>query len=117
MNKEINPGFRRASRKIIDDGPRYGMYVWELPDGEIAGDGDGNIMNVFCMRGDRKAIEALADAAKHYGFPDGKPLWWAGKRRISDEELEEQQTRERLGLTPDPLDFGAYRDELRSRNV
>ena len=91
------------------------MYVWEMPDGEILGDGDGNIMNVFCLKGDQKAIRALADAARHYGIDEGQPVWWSGKRRINDEELQEQEMREKLGLTPDPLDYGALKDEMRAR--
>lgn len=92
------------------------MYVWETPDGEVLGDDDGNIMNVFCMKGDRKAIAALADAARHYGYPLGTPVWWTGKRRITDEELAEQETREKLGLTPDPLDYPALMEQLRERH-
>ena len=117
MNREVNQGFKRTGRRFVEEVP-YGMYVWEIEeDGEtkILGDGDGNIMNVFCMKGDRKAIAALADAARHYGYPEGRPVWWSGKRRITDEELEEQQMREKLGLTPDPLDYGAIKDELRAK--
>ncbi len=91
------------------------MYVWQCADGEVLGDDDGNIMNVFCMKGNRRAIRALAEAAKHYGHEDGKPVWWSGKRRVNDEELEEQKMREKLGLTPDPLDYGAIKDELRAK--
>lgn len=109
-------GFKTLNRQQVEEVP-YGMYVWRLPDGEVLGDGDGNIMNVFCMKGDRKAIAAITDAARHYGFPEGAPEWWSGKRRITDEELEEQQMRERLGLIPDPLDIGALRDEARSKKA
>lgn len=109
-------GFKTLNRQQVEEVP-YGMYVWRLPDGEVLGDGDGNIMNVFCMKGDRKAIAAITDAARHYGFPEGTPEWWSGKRRITDEELEEQQMRERLGLIPDPLDIGALRDEARSKKA
>lgn len=91
------------------------MYVWQTPDGETLGDSDGNIMNVFCMKGDLRAVNALAEAAKHYGFPEGRPVWWSGKRRINDEELEEQQMREKFGLVPDPLDIGAIKDEARAK--
>ena len=107
---------KTTNRQQVEEVP-YGMYVWQTPDGEVLGDEDGNIMNVFCMKGDRRAIAALADAARHYGFPEGKPVWWTGKRRITDEELEEQQMREKLGLTPDPLDYGAIKDEMRARNL
>jgi hypothetical protein len=101
-----------TGKNIVEEVP-YGMYVWECPDGEILGDDDGNIMNVFCMKGDRRAIEALTAAAKHYGFEAGKVVWWSGKRRITDEQLEEQEARARMGLVPDPLDFGAIKDTER----
>lgn len=117
MSKEVNQGFRTTNRQFVDDVP-YGMYVWEIEeDGEkkILGDNDGNIMNVFCMKGDRKALAAIADAAKHYGFPEGRAVWWGGKRPITDEEYEEQLMRERLGLIPDPLDYGAIKDEERAK--
>lgn len=104
--------FKNTGKRLVEEVP-YGMYVWECADGEILGDEEGNIMNVFCMKGDRRAIEAITAAAKHYGFAEGKPVWWSGKRRISDEELEEQEARARLGLVPDPLDYGAIRDEQR----
>lgn len=117
MNTEL-PGLKTTNRQMIEEVP-YGMYVWEIEeDGEkkVLGDDDGNIMNVFCMKGDRKAIDALTQAARHYGFPEGRPVWWSGKRPISDEELAEQEARERLGLVADPLDYGAIRDEMRMKN-
>lgn len=111
-----NEGFRTTNRQAVEEVP-YGMYVWQTPDGEVLGDGDGNVMNVFCMKGDRKAINALADAARHYGYAEGTPVWWSGKRRINDEELEEQEVRERMGLVPDPLDYAAIKDEQIQRKV
>lgn len=113
MNDKLK-GLKTTGRNQVEEVP-YGMYVWQCPDGEVLGDDDGNIMNVFCMKGDRRAIKALADAAKYYGFPEGQPVWWSGKRRITDEELAEQEMREKLGLTPDPLDYGAIMDEMRAR--
>ena len=107
-------GFKTTNRQEIEEVP-YGMYVWQNPDGEIFADEDGNVMNVFCMKGNRKAIQALIDAARYYGAGEGKPVWWPGKRRITDEELEEQRLREKFGLTPDPLDYGALMEESRAR--
>lgn len=104
----------RTTNKSIVDEYEYGMYVWQTPDGEILGDGDGNIMNVFCMKGNNQAIAALRQAAKHYGFTEGKPVWWPGKRRISDEEYEHQKMREAAGLVPDPLDWRAIQEEERA---
>lgn len=108
-----------VNRQQVEEVP-YGMYVWEIEeDGEkkVLGDDDGNVLNVFCMKGNREAIKALADAARYYGFPDGKAIWWSGKRRVTDEELHEQEMREQLGLVPDPLDYGAIMETLRERKI
>lgn len=109
------PGLKTTGRSVVNDQAPYGMYVWRMPDGEVLGDGDGNIMNVFCTYGDRRAINALAEAARGYGFAEGQAEWWSGKRRITDEELAEQETREKLGLEPDPLNYGAIMDEMRAK--
>jgi hypothetical protein len=102
---------KTTGKGIVEEVP-YGMYLWECADGEVAGDDEGNVMNVFCIKGDRKAIDALTQAAKHYGvYEGGKPVWRSGARRVTDEELEEQEMRAKFGLTPDPLDYGALRDD------
>lgn len=105
---------KTTGRNVVEEVP-YGMYVWRCADGEIAGDGDGNIMNVFCMKGDKAAIKAITNAAHYYGFGEGGQVeWWSGKRPISDEQYEEQLARQEAGLVPDPLDYGAIRDEERA---
>lgn len=104
--------FSTVGKRIVEEVP-YGLYVWQTPDGEVLGDDDGNIMSVYCLKGDRKAIDAITQAARYYGHPEGQPVWWTGKRQISDEEYEEQRQREMLGLIPDPWDLGALRDEAR----
>lgn len=115
INLMSNAGLITTNREAVEEVP-YGMYVWQNPDGEIFSDGDGNVMNVFCLKSDRRAVQAIIEAARHYGAGEGKPLWLSGKRRITDEELEEQQMRERLGLTPDPLDVGAMKDAELARS-
>ena len=100
--------------RAVEEVP-YGIYVWRCSDGEVLGDGDGNIMNIFCIKGDRDAIRKITEAAKYYGFTEGEPEWWSGQRPVSDEEFQEQITRQKLGLVPDPLDHGAIMDELRGR--
>ena len=91
------------------------MYVWQNEDGEIFGDDDGNVLNVFCMKGDRRAMKALSDAARYYGAGEGKPIWWSGKRPVTDEELAEQEMRQKLGLIPDPLDYAAVTEEMKEK--
>lgn len=109
-------GFKTTNRQEVEEVP-YGMYVWENPDGEVFGDDDGNVMNVFCMKGDRAAMKALSDAARYYGAGEGKPVWWSGKRPITDEELAEQEMRQQLGLVADPLDIAAIRDQERAKRI
>lgn len=103
---------RTTNREAVEEVP-WGMYVWVLPDGSTLADDDDNVMNVFCMKGNQKAQKVLAEAAAYYGYPEGRAVWKSGARRITDEELAEQQMRERWGLIPDPLDYGAIMDELR----
>jgi hypothetical protein len=101
------------NKRFVKEVP-WGVYVWQTPDGEFLGDGDGNFMLVFCEENDQNAIKAITDAARHYGYPEGKAVYWSGKRPISEEEYESQLAREKAGLVPDPLDIGAIRDEERA---
>jgi len=105
-----------TSVKPIEEVP-YGVYVWRCSDGEFLGDGDGNVMNIFAMKSDVTAIRKIAEAAKHYGFPEGEAVFWSGRRPISDEEYAQQRAREKLGLVPDPLDYGAIADEQRTKRA
>lgn len=105
---------KTTGRRVVDETP-YGTYVWQAPDGEFLGDGEGRLLSVFAMRGDLSKITALAKVAAAYGYKDGSPVFWAGKRKITDEEYEEQTARDRLGLVADPLDYAAIRDELRAK--
>lgn len=103
---KLNP----MRRTIVNETP-YGIWVWILPDGRALGDTDGNIMNMVGTQYDLKASQAITDAAKSYGFPEGHAQYWPGKRPVTDEEYEEQLSRQRMGLIPDPLDYGAVKDE------
>ena len=58
-------------------------------------------------------MNLLADAVRQYGIYDGKPKFLSGRRKIDDEEFEYQQQRLKWGLTPDPLDIGNYKDEMK----
>lgn len=99
---------------IEEDAP-WGMFVWMLPNGDFFADDDGNVMNVSShTKNNPAAVKALRDGARLFGL-EGKPVWLAGRRRITDEEHEEQLARERWGLIPDPLDYGALQEEARSR--
>jgi hypothetical protein len=109
MNKMKN--FRM--RKV--DESSFGLYVWKLPTGEILGDEDGNILNVPSEQYNLGRIKILRDAATHYGYPEGEPLFMSGRRRVTDEEEEEQIERMKEGKTPDIYDAPALLDELAAK--
>lgn len=92
---------------------RYGVYVWEMPDGRWVGDDEGHYMLIPSEYGDTNKIKALTDAAKSYGVYEGKPKFLSGRRKVSDAEYDEQQARLRAGLTPDPWDVGEGLDMYR----
>lgn len=101
-----------TNRSSVDEAP-YGTYVYQCEDGEFLGDGDGNLMCILGAPNDAKKVRKMIEAAKHYGFTNGKVVFWNGKRPVSDAEYEEQRLRQMMGLVPDPLDIGAIRDENR----
>lgn len=90
-----------------------GLYVWEMPDGRWVGDDEGNFMNIKAKKGDIRRISQLADAARAHGINEGRAVFLSGKRRVTDEQYEEQRQRLMFGLTPDPEDNFAQLDELK----
>lgn len=106
---------KTTNRSQVEEVP-WGMYVWQTPDGEVLGDDEGNVMNVFVWepKGRAAARQALREAARYWGHPEGAPVWWSGVRPIDDEQLAYQTERAKQGLVPDPLDIGAIQDEMRA---
>lgn len=104
---------KKTGFKFKEGETRLGVYVWEMPDGRWIGDDDGNFLSVASMRGDRSRIDLLAKAVRGYGIDMGSPKFLEGSRQIDDEEFEYQKQRLRWGLTPDPLDIGVYKDEMK----
>lgn len=91
----------------------YGCWVWECPDGEVVGDGE-QFMLVFGTDSDQAAIKAITDAARSYGYPEGKPVFWPDVRPVTDEEYESQMSRAEEGLVPDPFDMSAINEEMQA---
>ena len=85
----------------------WGLYFWRLPDGHLFKDEDGNMLNIPSMRGDLSTIAELRKAAAHYGQPEGEAWFYAGIRRATDEQYEEQKQRLKEGLIPNLDDLGA----------
>lgn len=103
-------------KQIVDESI-LGVYVWECEDGEFLGDNEGRLLSVNTVRGDRTKIEAIAKVAAHYGYPQGRAVFWSGNRKVSDDEFDEQIDRHKSGLVADPMDLRAIEDEIQaSRN-
>lgn len=95
---------------------RLGIYVWEMPDGRWVGDDEGNYMNIPSMKGDKRRINMLREAARSYGIREGRPVFLSGQRRVTNEELENQTNRLEEGLIPDPYDLPALIEEYKEHN-
>ena len=102
------------------DEVNYGIYVWQMPDNSVVMDEDGNYLSIPSIKGDIRQIKKLKNAAREYGLDEGKPLFFAGHRQITDEELEIQKQRLSLGLVPDEKDMPAmmeYVKEMREMKL
>jgi len=102
----------KAKTSFVEESP-LGVYVWEMPDGRWIGDDDGNYLSVTSKKGNRSKIDALAREVRSYGIYEGGPKFLSARRKITDEEYEEQQQRLKWGLVPDPLDIGSYKDDMK----
>lgn len=103
---------KRVNQSVIEE-THLGIYVWEI-DGKWVGDDEGNFLSITSKKGNKERIELLRKAVAHYGINRGQPKFLSGRRKIDDEEYEYQQQRLRWGLTPDPLDIGEYKDQMKS---
>jgi hypothetical protein len=85
----------------------FGTYVWMKPNGKPFTDGSGNALSIEGMKDDKSKIKELADAAKYWGQPEGRAVFYPNMRKISDEEHSEQVDRMKQGLIPSMNDLGA----------
>ena len=109
MSMDIN----RTKTRILEEESTLGIYVWEMPDGRWIGDDDGNFLSVTSKKGNGSRVDALAREVRSFGVYEGKPKFLSARRKITDEEYEEQEQRLRWGLVPDPLDIGNHKDEIK----
>lgn len=92
---------------IEENFSNFGTYVWMKPNGKPFKDSDGNVLSIEGMRDDKARIKELADAAKYWGQPEGRAVFFSNMRKISDEEHSEQVDRMKQGLIPSLNDLGA----------
>lgn len=85
----------------------FGTYVWMKPNGKPFMDADKNVLSIEGMKDDKNKIKELADAAKYWGQPEGRAVFYPNMKKISDEEHSEQVDRMKQGLIPSMNDLGA----------
>jgi hypothetical protein len=102
------------------DEVNWGLYVWQMPDGKVVMDEEGAYLSIPSIKGDIRQIKKLKNVAAHYGLEEGTPLFMAGHRPVTDEELAEQKQRLDIGLVPDVQDTPAmmeYVKEMRDMKL
>ena len=104
---------KRINQQVVEESI-LGIYVWEMPDGRWIGDDEGNFLSVTSKKGNKSRMEALAQEVRSFGIYEGQPKFLSARRKINDEEFEEQKARLKWGLVPDPLDIGTYKDGLKN---
>ena len=104
----------KINTQVLEEESTLGIYVWEMPDGRWIGDDEGNYLSVTSKKNNKSRIEALAKEVRSFGIYEGQPKFLSARRKINDEEFEEQKARLKWGLVPDPLDIGNYKDELKN---
>lgn len=92
-----------------------GIYVWELPNGKFLADEQKRVLSISSIYGDVKKMSKITSAAAAYGFPNGKPRFMPGHRKVTDEEYDNQTDRMLNGLIPDEYDVAAYEEEAVAR--
>lgn len=92
---------------IEENFSNYGTYVWMKPNGKPFMDSDRNVLSIEGMRDDKSRIKELSDAAKYWGQPEGRAVFYPNMKKISDEEHSEQLDRMKQGLIPSMNDLGA----------
>ena len=85
----------------------FGTYVWMKPNGKPFMDSDKNVLSIEGMKDDKSKIKELAEAAKYWGQPEGRAVFYPNMKKISDEEHSEQVDRMNQGLIPSMNDLGA----------
>lgn len=104
------PQKKQPKARIVDH-MVYGVYIWQLPNGNYLGNENGDYLSISSQKGDLVRMSKLRAAAAQCGYPDGAPVFMAGSRKISDAEYEVQMERMINGELPDEYDVGALKDD------
>lgn len=77
-----------------------GVYIWELPNGNILANTEGEILNVPAEFGDITKMAELQRAASHFGYPEGRAVFEEVHRCTEQEYQDQMQQLIETGTTP-----------------
>ena len=97
------------------DEVNWGLYMWQMPDESLVMDDEGGHLCIPSLKGDIRQMKKLKRAAQEYGVDEGQPIFFAGHRQVTDEELAEQRSRADIGLVPDPQDLPAMMEFIKEQ--
>lgn len=106
---------KSKARVTLVEETNIGLYLWILPTGEPLANEDADFLCIPAKRGDKKRIKLLQEAAASYGYPDGEAYFYAGSRRVSDEEFWKQIDNIQNGKVPDEYDIPALMGEIEAK--
>lgn len=92
-----------VKRTVVPE-TNIGVYVWEMPDGRVVANEQGDYLNVPARFGDIVRIQQITNAVKEFGIYEGKPKFMAGRRRVTQSEYEDMMERLLDGKIADPAD-------------
>lgn len=99
-----------GKREIVE--VPWGVYLWQMPDGSFVADDEKRFLMLRGTANDKRKEEIMREYVKReFGIEEGRPYFMHGNRPVTDEEYEEQRQRLLMGLTPDPLDVAAIRED------
>jgi hypothetical protein len=98
--------FFQPKRTIDDVDMKWGICLWQLPDGTYIQNSDGDYLSAGPAKiGNPTAEKNIKAAARSCGITQGKPFWLPGFRKISDYEWADQMERLMEGKIADPADL------------
>jgi hypothetical protein len=106
------PGVTHRRRKVSDN-IGVGVYAWKMPDGNILGDADGNVLSVSSRIGDLRNMARIKEYVnKELGIFDGQPYFLDGAMKLTETENDVQIEQMLDGYIPD-WDLGSLKDDMK----
>lgn len=83
-----------SNTKFIPKNLPYGVLVWETREGHYLADGEGNYLSIEAtpldMEDYDRKCQKMGEAAAYYGYAAGRPVFLAGRKKVTHSEYEDQ---------------------------